>query len=72
MGQDPKWIPAEENVEALCHLFMIVGKQLEESAKSKMAFNTYFARLRVIKDNRSLVSQIRFMVRDILDLRSNK
>uniref|UniRef100_A0A7I4AT69 MI domain-containing protein n=1 Tax=Physcomitrium patens TaxID=3218 RepID=A0A7I4AT69_PHYPA len=72
LGQDPKGIPAEENVEALCHLFTTVGKQLEESAKSKMAFDTYFARLKVIGDSKNLASRIRFMVRDILDMRSNK
>lgn len=72
LGQDPKAIPAEENVEALCHLFTTVGKQLEESAKSKMAFDTYFARLKAIGDSRALPSRIRFMVRDILDMRSNK
>lgn len=72
LGQDPKAIPAEENVEALCHLFTTVGKQLEESAKSKMAFDTYFSRLKAIGESRALPSRIRFMVRDILDMRSNK
>jgi hypothetical protein len=56
--QDPKAIPAEENVEALCHLFTTVGKQLEESAKSKMAFDTYFSRLKAIGESRALPSRI--------------
>jgi translation initiation factor 4G len=72
LGQDPKAIPAEENVEALCHLFTTVGKQLEESAKSKLAFDTYFARLKVMGESRALPSRIRFMVRDIMDMRTNK
>lgn len=72
LGSDARANPAEENVEALCHLFTTVGKQLEESAKSKMAFDTYFARLREIGNSKLLAPRIRFMVRDILDLRSNR
>lgn len=72
LGSDPRVIPAEENVEALCHLFTTVGKQLEESAKSKVAFDTYFSRLREIGNSKLLAPRIRFMVRDILDLRSNR
>jgi translation initiation factor 4G len=72
LGSDTKSIPAEENVEALCQLFSTVGKQLEESAMSRVAFDTYFARLKDICGSKSLPARIKFMVRDILDLRSNK
>ncbi|KAH9559266.1 hypothetical protein CY35_06G048400 [Sphagnum magellanicum] len=72
LGSDTKSIPAEENVEALCQLFSTVGKQLEESAMSRVAFDTYFARLKDISGSKSLPARIKFMVRDILDLRSNK
>jgi translation initiation factor 4G len=72
LGADTKSIPAEENVEALCQLFSTVGKQLEESAKSRVAFDTYFARLKNVSSSKTLPARIKFMVRDIVDLRSNK
>ncbi|CAK9199011.1 unnamed protein product, partial [Sphagnum troendelagicum] len=72
LGSDTKSAPAEENVEALCQLFSTVGKQLEESAKSRVAFDSYFARLKEFSGSKALPTRIKFMVRDILDLRSNK
>ncbi|CAK9199098.1 unnamed protein product [Sphagnum troendelagicum] len=72
LGSDNKSAPAEENVEALCQLFSTVGKRLEESAQSGVAFDNYFARLKEFSGSKALPVWIKFMVRDILDLRSNK
>jgi translation initiation factor 4G len=72
LGSDTKSAPAEENVEALCQLFSTVGKRLEESAQSGVAFDNYFARLKEFSGSKALPVQIKFMVWDILDLRSNK
>ena len=72
IGQDAKAPPADENVEALCQLFNTVGKQLEESPKSRMIIDSYFARMKELSNNPHLVSRMRFMVRDVLDLRANK
>ncbi|CAK9199009.1 unnamed protein product [Sphagnum troendelagicum] len=40
LGSDTKSAPAEENVEVQCQLFSKVGKRLEESAQSGVAFIT--------------------------------
>eukprot|EP01018_Ginkgo_biloba_P036008 Gb_34750 [translate_table: standard] len=72
LGQDVKAPPMEENVEALCHLFNTVGKQLEENPKSRMVNDSYFARLKALSSSPHLVSRMRFMVLDVLDLRANK
>jgi len=66
-AEDTKAISAEENVEALCQLFSTVGKQLEDSAKSRVAFDTYFARLKDFSGSKSLPAQVKFMACDILD-----
>ncbi|BBN20099.1 translation initiation factor 4G [Marchantia polymorpha subsp. ruderalis] len=72
LGPDPKSAPAEENVEALCQLLSTVGKELDSSAKFKPAVDSYFDRLRSLDSHPRLPSRIRFMVRDIMDVRSNK
>lgn len=72
LGQDAKSPPAEENVEALCQLFNTVGKQLEENPKSRTIIDSYFARMEQLTNNQRLASRMRFMVRDVLDLRANK
>eukprot|EP01018_Ginkgo_biloba_P010109 Gb_08610 [translate_table: standard] len=72
LDQVAKAPPAEENVEALCQLFNDVGKQLEESPKSRMIVDCYFAQMKELSNNPHLVSRMRIMVRDVLDLRANK
>lgn len=72
LGQDAKSPPAEENVEALCHLFNTVGKQLEENPKSRPIIDSYFALMKQLTNNQRLASRMRFMVRDVLELRANK
>ncbi|XP_074569956.1 eukaryotic translation initiation factor-like [Curcuma longa] len=71
MGQDGKTCPAEENVEAICQLFNTIGKQLDESPKSRRFNDAYFNRLKELTRNPQLVQRLRFMVRDVLDLRAN-
>lgn len=72
LGTDTKNPPAEENVEALCQLLYTVGKQLDESAKSKNAIDSYLMRLKELATNSRLPPRIRFMVRDTVDLRTHK
>ncbi|KAJ8528159.1 hypothetical protein K7X08_021851 [Anisodus acutangulus] len=71
LGQDAKSCPEEENVEAICHFFNTIGKQLDEKQKSRHINDIYFNRLKELSTNPQLVSRLRFMVRDVLDLRSN-
>ncbi|XP_047169083.1 eukaryotic translation initiation factor [Vigna umbellata] len=68
---DSKVCPAEENVEAICQFFNTIGKQLDESQKSRRINDMYFSRLKELSTNPQLVPRLRFMVRDVLDLRSN-
>lgn len=71
MGHDDKTCPAEENVEAICQFFNTIGKQLDESPKSRRFNDVYFNRLKELTTNPQLPSRLRFMVRNILDLRAN-
>ncbi|KAG6469038.1 eukaryotic translation initiation factor-like [Zingiber officinale] len=71
LGQDGKTCPAEENVEAICQLFNTIGKQLDESPKSRRFNDAYFNRLKELTRNPQLAPRLRFVVRDVLDLRVN-
>ncbi|GMQ02796.1 hypothetical protein CsSME_00048865 [Camellia sinensis var. sinensis] len=71
LGLDPKDCPDEENVEAICRFFNTIGKQLDESPKSRRVNDIYFNRLKELTKNTQLAPRMRFMVRDVLDLRVN-
>ncbi|KAG9134925.1 hypothetical protein Leryth_001188 [Lithospermum erythrorhizon] len=70
LGNDTKSCPAEENVEAICHFFNTIGKQLDENQKSKRINDMYFSRLKELSTNSQLAPRLRFMVRDVIDLRA--
>ncbi|KAD6794969.1 hypothetical protein E3N88_05865 [Mikania micrantha] len=72
LGPDNKLCPEEENVEAICQFFITIGKQLDEGPKSKRINDLYFNRLKELSTNQKLAPRMRFMVRDVIDLRSNK
>lgn len=67
---DTKVCPAEENVEAICQFFNTIGKQLDESPKSRRINDIYFSRLKELSTNPQLAPRMRFMVRDVIDLRA--
>ncbi|KAG8367623.1 hypothetical protein BUALT_Bualt16G0091500 [Buddleja alternifolia] len=71
LGQDTKICPAEENVEAICQFFNTIGKLLDENQKSKRINDIYMNRLKDLSTNPQLVARLRFMVRDVVDLRAN-
>lgn len=68
---DNKSCPEEENVEALCQFFNTIGKQLDEGPKSRRINDMYFNQLKDLSSNPQLIPRVRFMLRDVLDLRSN-
>ncbi|KAE9602361.1 putative initiation factor eIF-4 gamma, MA3 [Lupinus albus] len=68
---DSKVCPAEENVEAICQFFNTIGKQLDESPKSRRINDMYFSGLKELSTNPELAPRLRFMVRDVIDLRAN-
>ena len=67
LGQDVKAAPNAENVEALCQLFSLIGKQLEEANESKQraisVFDSYMARLKNVGKDSRVESRVQFMVR---------
>ncbi|KAL8168373.1 hypothetical protein V2J09_009872 [Rumex salicifolius] len=72
LGADNKVCPEEENVEAICQFFITIGKQLDESPKSRRINDVYFNRLKDLTINPQLAPRLRFMVRNVLDLRTDK
>lgn len=62
LGQYAKVLPTEEKVKALCLLFNIVGKRLQRNLDS------YLAAMEQLSNEQHFSSQIRFMVRHVLDL----
>ncbi|CAN6279166.1 unnamed protein product [Urochloa humidicola] len=71
LGSDSNSCPAEENVEAICQFFHTIGKLLDENPKSRRFNDVYFNRLKELTTNTQLAPRLRFMARDVLDLRSN-
>ncbi|KAI8324654.1 ARM repeat-containing protein, partial [Martensiomyces pterosporus] len=60
--------PEEEETESLAKLITTVGKKLDRpQAKSYM--DAYFARIQTMSTNKHLTSRIRFMLKDVIDLR---
>ncbi|GAV83199.1 MA3 domain-containing protein/MIF4G domain-containing protein [Cephalotus follicularis] len=72
LGPNNETCPAEENVEAICQFFNTIGKQLDQSPKSWHINDVYFARLKELTANPHLAPRLRFLVRDVIDLRANK
>ena len=67
----PKTDPPEENIEALVNLLVTVGKELDASPRSQTFMEAYFARLLQLSTSKKLASRLRFLCRDIIDLRKN-
>eukprot|EP01114_Cavostelium_apophysatum_P005287 TRINITY_DN1608_c0_g1_i4.p1 TRINITY_DN1608_c0_g1~~TRINITY_DN1608_c0_g1_i4.p1 ORF type:complete len:792 (+),score=237.94 TRINITY_DN1608_c0_g1_i4:374-2749(+) len=64
--------PVEDDIESLCKLIVTVGKILDTQESGGAAkVDTYFARLSILSNNMKLSSRIRFMARDVIDLRNN-
>ncbi|KIZ04763.1 Eukaryotic initiation factor iso-4F subunit p82-34 [Monoraphidium neglectum] len=71
---NPKSVPAEDSIEAACEMITISGKALaaSEDKKTRDALDGYMARLQRLQDAKELSSRIRFVVRDVVDMRRNK
>ena len=66
----PGSTPPEENVEALTGLLTTVGKELDNSPKlPKEMMEGYFTRLQALADDAALDSRVRFLCRDVIELR---
>ncbi|EIE25379.1 hypothetical protein COCSUDRAFT_46693 [Coccomyxa subellipsoidea C-169] len=69
---DGKSDPAEDDVEAMCEMLTVVGKKLEEVTKDKKRLDGYFAILEKWAKNKALSARVKFMIRDIVELRKSK
>mmetsp|Transcript_20829 Transcript_20829/g.40851 ORF Transcript_20829/g.40851 Transcript_20829/m.40851 type:complete len:1135 (-) Transcript_20829:40-3444(-) len=67
-------VPEEEDLECLCKLLTTIGATLDSSPvpRTKQLVEEYFAKMRRIASNKKLDARHRFMIMDVIDLRSNK
>lgn len=64
-GDDPS-----EDLECLCQIMRTCGRILD-SDKGKALMNQYFERMGILAENQDLQPRIRFMLKDVIDLRQN-
>lgn len=62
--------PEEEEIESLCKLLTTVGKLLA-SGKAANYVDVYFTRIHEIMKNGAMNSRMKFMLQDVIDLRSS-
>eukprot|EP01117_Protostelium_nocturnum_P018240 TRINITY_DN759_c0_g2_i1.p1 TRINITY_DN759_c0_g2~~TRINITY_DN759_c0_g2_i1.p1 ORF type:complete len:1661 (-),score=652.84 TRINITY_DN759_c0_g2_i1:41-5023(-) len=63
---------SEEDLESLCKFITTTGAQLEgPNSKMRDEVKTYFARLSELATDQKLPSRIRFMIKDLIDMRDN-
>ncbi|KAL2612493.1 hypothetical protein R1flu_024185 [Riccia fluitans] len=62
--------PDEEDVEALCKLMSTIGRIIDHE-KAKEHIDTYFRRMDTLSENHKLSPRLRFMLKDVIDLRKN-
>ncbi|KAJ3108132.1 hypothetical protein HK100_003480 [Physocladia obscura] len=63
--------PEEEESECVCKLMKTIGEKLDHE-KGRSFVDVYFERITALSNNTVLTSRIRFMLKDLIDLRSNK
>ncbi|CAI8612435.1 unnamed protein product [Vicia faba] len=63
--------PDEEDIEALCKLMSTIGEMIDHP-KAKEHMDVYFERIKLLSNNMSLSSRVRFMLKDTIDLRKNR
>ncbi|KAJ1918832.1 hypothetical protein H4219_002371 [Mycoemilia scoparia] len=63
--------PEEEEIESLAKLMTTIGKKFDTEDAAEV-IDVYFERIRLLSVNKKLSSRIRFMLKDVIDLRSAK
>uniref|UniRef100_A0A5B6Z427 Eukaryotic translation initiation factor 4G n=1 Tax=Davidia involucrata TaxID=16924 RepID=A0A5B6Z427_DAVIN len=63
--------PDEEDIEALCKLMSTIGEMIDHP-KAKEHMDAYFERIANLSNNMKLSSRVRFMLKDVIDLRKSK
>ncbi|KAH8703655.1 hypothetical protein BGW36DRAFT_393925 [Talaromyces proteolyticus] len=67
---DYEGIPDEAEVESLTSLLRTIGASLDVSEKGHAMMDAYFARISMMMETPNLPSRLKFMLLDVLDLRS--
>jgi translation initiation factor 4G len=62
--------PSEDSLEAACEVIATAGAALEETARSKTRLDNIFTQLGRLSNSRGYAPRIRFVIRDVIDLRS--
>ncbi|CAH1395787.1 unnamed protein product [Nezara viridula] len=65
----------EESLECLCKLLTTVGKELESQCSDTKDMDEYFGKMRKLSQkssNSKVSSRVRFMLQDVIELRSNR
>ncbi|XP_022899999.1 eukaryotic translation initiation factor 4 gamma 2 [Onthophagus taurus] len=65
-GDDPS-----EDLECLCQILRTCGRILDTN-KGKGLMDQYFERMALLAENQELAPRIRFMLKDVIDLRQNE
>ncbi|XP_076254363.1 N-acetyltransferase 1 isoform X1 [Rhynchophorus ferrugineus] len=65
-GDDPS-----EDLECLCQIMRTCGRILDTD-KGRYLMDQYFERMRTLADNMDLQPRIRFMLKDVIDLRTDR
>jgi len=60
-----------EDIECLAHLMKTCGRLLD-SAKAKMRMDQYFDRIRAIINNPEMPTRIKFLLQDVIEMRTNR
>lgn len=59
-----------EDIECMCQIMSTIGKRLDTS-KAMNIMNQYFDRIEMLSQSSELPSRIRFMLKDVIELRNN-
>ncbi|KAL7615598.1 hypothetical protein Lser_V15G03124 [Lactuca serriola] len=63
--------PDEEDIESLCKLMSTIGVMIDHP-RAKEHIDVYFDTMLRLSNNMKLSSRVRFMLKDVIDLRKNK
>ncbi|KAJ5738963.1 hypothetical protein N7493_002118 [Penicillium malachiteum] len=69
---DYEGMPDEAEVESLTSLLRTIGASLDASERGPAMMDAYFARISMMIETPNLPSRLRFMLMDIVDLRSKR
>ncbi|KAI9764703.1 MAG: hypothetical protein M1840_008095 [Geoglossum simile] len=64
-------VPEEAEVESLTKLLKTIGGNLDSPGKGRPMMDAYFQRIQAMIDTPELLSRLRFMLMDVVDLRGN-